>query len=99
MTTSPEPFVTEQEKCWILGGEILDGGVSHPSLGAVNKAWQEVLEALAEVQKQSANLKKFGVGRTEDPTLIIARIVPKLRNLSETSALIADQLTARLKRG
>jgi len=99
MTTSKEPFVTEQEKCWILGGEIMDQGMSHGSLMAIQVALEDLRKELEEVQKQSVNLKKFGVGRTEDPTLIIARVVPAIRNLAETATLVADQLTERLKRG
>lgn len=94
-----EPFVTEQEKCWELGGEIMDQGLEHPALKAVMAELKELEMALADVQKQSKCLKKFGVGRTEDPTLIVARVVPQLRRLGEAAGLVADQLQARLRRG
>lgn len=92
-------FRTKQEEAWELGGEIVDQGLGHPCMQVVSNACQDVLLALAEIQRQSAGLKKIGVGRTEDPTLIIARLVPALRNLSEEASFIADQLQERLKRG
>lgn len=96
-TVQPAPFKTLQEEKWELGGEILEQGAAHPSLACVGTSWQDVLKALGEIQEQSKGLKRFGVGRTEDPTLILARVVPALRSLSETAALIADQLEGRLK--
>lgn len=92
-------FVTEQEECWALGGQVMDQGMGHPALKAVTAALDELAAALAEAQRQSAGLKRCGVGRTEDPTLLISQVVPRLRGLSETAALVADQLTARLRRG
>ncbi len=97
--TTAKAFVTEQEECWILGGEILDQGMDHPALRAIQASLDEVRAALAEAQRQSASLKRFGVGRTEDPTLIVARVVPAVRSLGETAAIVADQLQARLRRG
>lgn len=81
---------------WELGGDIIGRGTEHPSLATVKAAWDEVLSKLAEAQLASAGLKRAGVGRTEDPTLIVARVVPALRELSEQSALVASQLEARL---
>ncbi len=92
-------FTTEQEDCWTLGGEIVDQGMAHPALRAVTAEIEALQAALAEVQRQSAGLKRVGVGRTEDPTLLVARVVPALRSLSETAALVADQMQARLRRG
>jgi hypothetical protein len=98
MTTTKQ-FVTEQEECWILGGEILDQGMDHPALRAIQASLNELCAGLAEAQIQSAGLKRHGVGRTEDPALLLARVVPRLRSLSETAAIVADQMTARLRRG
>ncbi len=81
---------------WELGGEIMDQGMEHPALKAISADLEEVRKVLAEIQKQSAGLKKCGVGRTEDPTLIVARLVPKIRSMSETVSIVADQLSARL---
>lgn len=92
-------FVTEQEQCWILGGEVLDQGMAHPALKVVTAALAELTQALAEAQEQSRGLKRFGVGRTEDPALILARVLPKLRNLGDECAFVADQLEKHLKKG
>ncbi len=92
-------LVTEQEQCWALGGEIMDQGMAHPALRALQAALDEVQGALADVQLQSKGLKRHGVGRTEDPALILARVAPRVRSLGETAALVADQLEARLRRG
>lgn len=81
---------------WELGGEIMDQGMEHPALHAITVELNEAKKVLEEIQTQSKNLKKFGVGRTEDPTLILARLVPKLKSLSETVSIVADQLTQRL---
>jgi hypothetical protein len=81
---------------WEMGGEIVDQGASHASFVAIFESWKEVLEKLEEVQKASAGLKKIGVGRTEDPTLVVARIVPALRDHAHVVSLIAQQLQSRL---
>jgi hypothetical protein len=81
---------------WELGGEIMDRGVEHASLAIVLESWNSVMASLAEAQKASKGLKRIGVGRTEDPTLIVARVVPSLRELAETASLVAKQLEDRL---
>lgn len=81
---------------WELGGEIMDKGVEHASLAAVLASWEAVLASLSEAQRASKGLRRAGCGRTEDPTLIVARVVPGLRELAETAALVAKQLEERL---
>jgi hypothetical protein len=82
---------------WQLGGELIDQGTGHPALKAVTDSWDEVLKVLAEVQQFSANLKKIGVGRTEDPTLIVARLVPALECHAALVARVAHQLEEKLR--
>lgn len=81
---------------WELGGEILDKGKEHRAFLTISESWSEVEKALAESQQFSKNLKKVGVGRTEDPTLILARIVPALEEHAETVRLVARQMRERL---
>ncbi len=95
----PQTLVTGQEKCWALGDEVLGLGMGHPALKAVTAEIAALEAALAEAKARSASLKRFGVGRTEDPALVVAHVVPALRSLGETAALVADQLQARLRRG
>lgn len=81
---------------WELGGEIVEKGLEHAAFRPVLDSWNEVLIRLEEVRRTSAGLKKVGVGRTEDPTLIVARLVPALREVAEEIAAITGQLEARL---
>jgi len=87
--------LTETEQ-WELGGEIMDRGPEHPAVKAVTESLDSVLEKLEEVRRFSANLKKVGVGRTEDATLIVARLVPALREHSKIAERVANQLAERL---
>lgn len=82
---------------WKLGGEVIDQGAEHPALATVSKSWAGVLAVLAEVQQQSAGLKRVGAGRTEDPTLLLAQLVPALREHAELVNIVAAQLEAGLK--
>lgn len=81
---------------WELGGEIMEKGVEHASLAAVLASWNAVVASLAEARQASLGLKRAGVGRTEDPTLIVSRVVPSLLELAETAAIVAMQLEERL---
>lgn len=81
---------------WELGGDILDKGVEHPAIKTITDSWTFVLSKLEEVKKTSANLKKVGVGRTEDPTLIVARLLPALRDHAEEILTVAKQLEEKL---
>lgn len=82
---------------WELGAEVLEQGTEHPALRAVQREWEKVLKALAEANQTSRNLKKVGVGRTEDPTLVVSRVVPALREHARVVALVANQLEERLR--
>jgi len=89
------PRLTETEQ-WKLGGDIMDQGLEHPAFKTMTRTWDEIEKKLAEVQLFSANLKKIGVGRTEDGTLIKARLVPALRDYADLVATVAAQLDERL---
>jgi hypothetical protein len=81
---------------WELGGEVMDNGTSHGAFIAIYESWTHVLSKLEEIQKFSKNLKKVGVGRTEDGTLIVARLVPALRDYAKVILVVADQLEQKL---
>jgi hypothetical protein len=81
---------------WELGGEIVEKGLEHAAFRPVLDSWNDVLVRLEEVRKTSAGLKKVGVGRTEDPTLVVARLVPALREVADEIAAVTRQLEARL---
>lgn len=81
---------------WELGGEIIKQGTEHASLAAVCAAYADVLKSLLETRTSAEGLRRVGAGRTEDPALIVANIVPSLRELAETASLVASQLEERL---
>lgn len=81
---------------WELGGKILDDGMSHPSMKAVTNAVAALEAVLADAKRRSAGLRRVGAGRTEDPTLILAQVVPALRELAEEAEAVAGQLERRL---
>ena len=80
-----------------MAAEILDKGENHPAIKAVKDAYQEVVKQIGEAAKRSANMKRVGVGRTEDPTLVVAHVVPALKDLGDEAHAIAKQLEQRLK--
>jgi hypothetical protein len=82
---------------WKLGGEVIDQGLKHPALATITQSWTAVVAALVEVQQSSAAMKRVGAGRTEDPTLLLAKLVPALREHAELVSNVAAQLEARLK--
>ncbi len=81
-----------------LAHDILEEGVKHPALQEISKAWVRVEKAVAKSAVEHHNLHKFGVGSTEDVTLVNAHIVPALKSYVGTVDLVADQITDRLKR-
>lgn len=89
--------LTEIEQ-WEMADEIIDRGVAHPALRAVRSEWDQMVAVLEELRASGAGLKRAGAGRTEHPTIVLARLVPALRSLSEVSGLVASQLEERLSR-
>jgi hypothetical protein len=81
---------------WELGGEVLDQGMDHAAFKRIKDAWKEVEEGLARAQKSSASGKKFGLGRTTDPDLIGAHVLPALLEYASEVQTIAKQLKERL---
>ena len=86
------------EAQWEMAAEILQKGEKHPAIKAVYDAYQEVVAQIDEAAVRSKNMKRIGVGRTEDPTLVVSHVVPALRELAETASLIAEQMEKRLER-
>lgn len=82
---------------WELAAEILDKGMDHPAMKAVTAPLKGIEDALKDAARRSANMKKIGVGRTEDPTLVIAHVVPAIEELADTARVVAKQLVGRLK--
>jgi len=82
---------------WELAGKVLDDGFRGPPLKDLAIAWKDLEKSFAEAQKRSANLRRVGVGRTEDHNLILSYILPELRALAGTASVIADQFERKFK--
>ncbi len=91
-------MITEQDT-WELADKILNEGFEHTSLRLVKEQYEALQKAVKETQEQGINLKRFGAGRTEHPTIILANIVPALKELSEVANQISIQLKNRLTEG
>lgn len=81
---------------WELAGSIVDEGAGHAAFAPIASSWQEVLARLEEVRKASGNLRRIGAGRTEDGTLLVARVVPALEELAREAGTVARQMRERL---
>ncbi len=82
---------------WELADQIIEQRLAHPALLAVSRDWDQIAAVLDELKKAGDGLKKCGAGRTEHATIVVARLVPALRELAETAALVADQMQQRLE--
>lgn len=81
---------------WELASDILAKKESHPALKVLQVQYAKILEGLEEAAQRSARMKKVGVGTTEDPTFILAHVVPEIRKLGEKCLLVAKQLEEKL---
>ena len=82
---------------WELAGEILDQGMEHPVFGGVSFLWDKIVQAMGDAQKRSQNLRRRGVGRTEDPTLLLSMVVPAMEKYHSEMGTVIKQLRQRLK--
>lgn len=82
---------------WELAAEILDKGEDHPALKVVKTHWEDVLKGVAEGKRRSMRMKSIGVGRTEDPTMVMLHVAPALKELGETALVVAKQLKDKLE--
>lgn len=96
-TTASTGTVASSPEQWELAAEILDEGEKHPALKVIKDQYEELLKGLKTAAQKSANMKKIGVGRTEDPTLVLAHVVPELRELAEKAKIVAAQMEQKLK--
>jgi len=85
------------EEQWELAAEILDKGEAHPAIKALKVQYDKILSGIKEAAERSARMKRVGVGRTEDPTLVLAHVMPEIKELGETAEVIAKQMIQRFK--
>jgi hypothetical protein len=81
-----------------LAHEILEQGLRHPALKEITRSWSKVEADLKKAETEHKNLHRFGVGSTEDVTLVNAHIVPALKSYRDMVDIIIEQISKRLKR-
>lgn len=91
MTNTATPKFSETEQ-WEMADELLRGGMGHEVLAEVVAAHAALQATLVEALEASRGLKRVGAGRTEDPTLVIARVLPALRELERAAKWAADRV-------
>jgi hypothetical protein len=81
-TLDPHPFLKSAQDQLVIASEILKMGSEHPAIKVITAQYEKVLAAL--------------VG--EDPTIVMSKVQPEIRELSETCAVVAKQLEERVGR-
>lgn len=81
---------------WDLGTEVLSQKMAHPALKVVLAQVGVVETSINAASQRSASLKKIGAGSKEDPTLVLAHVIPELETLAKTAMTVAKQLKERL---
>lgn len=84
------------KKASVVAEEFIASGDEHPAIVAIGNAFNEVLAALGEAQKNAFSLKEAGEDSTKYPALLLAELQPKVRKLAEVAARISTQLEDRL---
>lgn len=88
---------TSTPEQWALGTEVLAQKMEHPALKAILAQVSEISTSIHSAAQRSDSLKKIGAGSAEDPTLVLAHVVPELETLAKTAMTVAKQLKERLK--
>lgn len=95
-----EPVVVaHSEVQYKEAASILDKGEAHPAIAVIKKQYEDLVKALEEAKKANDGLRKAGAGDTEAATLVVARVMPKIRKLSEKANIVADQMETKFKHG
>lgn len=82
---------------WELAGKVLDDGFKQGFLKNLKARYEDVEKGLKKAKEESANLKRIGVGRTEDGNLLLAHVVGPLRDLAEFSGRVANAYERKFK--
>jgi len=87
IATSPEQ--------WEAAAEVLEKKAEHAAIKVIKDGYDTVLQRIDEADRKSKNMKRIGVGRTADPDLVLAHVVPAIQNLGEECLTIAKQMKTR----
>lgn len=77
---------------WDAAAEILEKKAEHAAIKIIKTGYEEVLKAIDEADRRSKNMKRIGVGRTEDPTMVLVHVEPAIRELGEECMVISKQM-------
>lgn len=98
VTTASEDKQADSGDPADLAHDILEQGLRHPALAAVSQAWEQVEGALKKAGTEHKNMHRYGIGSTEDVTLVNIHVLKSLVSFRETVEVIIEQLGQRLKR-
>jgi len=84
------------EEQWEMASEILAKKEEHAAIKVIKGGYDAVLKAIEVAAEKSANIKKYGGGRTEDPTFVVSEVVPAIEELAADCEAIAKQMRSRL---
>jgi hypothetical protein len=80
---------------WDAASQILEKKAEHEAIKLIKNGYEKVLHEIDEADKRSKNMKRVGVGRTEDPNLVLAHVAPAIEDLGEECVHIAKQMKER----
>jgi hypothetical protein len=97
-TLASHPFfrTARDRDCCEIAEAIIKEGEKHDAIKVIKDAYDEILEALKECEKAQKRFKELGLGSTEDPTVVMQKVQPKVLALAKTASLVAKQLEDRL---
>lgn len=91
----PRWKVASSPQQWEAAAEILEQKAEHEAIKIIKNGYETVLKAIDEADRKSKNLKRVGVGRTEDPTMVMIHVQPAIQELGEVCLVIARQMKER----
>lgn len=80
-----------------MASAILDQGEDHPALRILKAQYEAIVNGIKEASQHSSRMAKIGAGRTEDPTYVLAHVMPEVKKLAEQATIIAKQMEQRFK--
>jgi hypothetical protein len=92
----PEPKVARERDYAEIAEEIIKKGEKHDAIKVIKDAYDEIIKALDECEKASKRFRELGLGATEDATVIMQKVQPKVLALAKVAGAVAKELEQRL---
>jgi len=87
--------VASSPEQWDAAAEVLEKKAEHAAIKVLRDGYDRVLKAIDEADRKSKNMKRIGVGKTADPDLVLAEVVPAIQELGEECMAIVKQMKTR----